>query len=434
MFSDAVIRISGLAKSYRIYERPADRLLELVNPFHPRGTDFLALQGIDLTVQAGESVGIVGRNGSGKSTLLQLICGLSQPNAGRVAVRGRVAGLLELGAGFNPDFTGRENVQLTATILGLRKHEIAARFDAIAAFAGIGPFMDRPVQEYSSGMQARLAFAVCAHVNPDILVIDEALAVGDAAFQRQCNRYLRKFHESGGTLLFVSHDETAVRDLCERAVWLDRGRLLADGPSGEVCGRYSKALKESIGTAQATRPGEPWAVVPPPPAVRDPRWHGANPIEVVGFDPDAPWHGEGGAVIDHAGLFTPDGTPLSTTHGGDDVELRVTCRAQRPLNRPIVGFILRNARGENLAGDNTYLRYRDNPLALDAGDVFTARFRFQLPYLPAGLYYFAPSIIEGTQRDHVHLHWMEDAVILRVQQSPIGRGAVGVPMLDVQLS
>jgi lipopolysaccharide transport system ATP-binding protein len=429
MSSSPVIRISGLAKRYRTYERPADRLLELLNPFRPRGVDFQALQGIDLTVRAGESVAIVGYNGSGKSTLLQLVCGLTQPSAGDVTVRGRVAGLLELGAGFNPDFTGRENVHLTATILGLHKHEIAARFDTIEAFAGIGPFMDRPVQEYSSGMQARLGFAVCAHVNPDILVIDEALAVGDASFQRQCVRYLRKFQEDGGTLLFVSHDEHAVLDLCKRAVWLDKGRLLADGPSEEVCKRYAQAQRER--SSQAHRVDEPWAVMAPPPSVRDLRWHNANPIEVLDFDPDAPWHGEGGAEIEDVGLFAPDGSPLSTTHGGDEVELHISCRAVRQLARPIVGFILRNERAENLAGDNTYLRYRDTPFDLAAGETFTARFRFQLPYLPMGLYHFAPSIIEGTQHDHVHLHWMENALTLRVMESPIRRGAIGVAMLDI---
>lgn len=434
MPDSAVIEMTGLAKRYRSYEKPADRVIELVNPFQPpRGIDTLALDGIDLVIRRGESVGIVGSNGSGKSTLLQVVCGLSQPSAGTITVRGRVAGLLELGAGFNPDFTGRENVHLIATILGLRKQEIMDRFDSIAAFAGIGRFMDRPVQEYSSGMQARLGFAVCAHVDPDILVIDEAMAVGDAAFQRQCLRYLQKFNANNGTLLFVSHDENAVRDLCQRAVWLDKGRLLADGPSNEVCERYAWARRDDDDGTSACG-DEPWSLVTPPPPVRDPRWEGANPVEVLEFDADAPWHGDGGALIEDAGLYGPDGAALAVTHGGDAVELRITCRALRPLERPIVGFILRNERGENLAGDNTYLRYRSERFALDDGDTFTARFRFHLPYLPVGLYRFAPSIIEGTQHDHVHLHWIENALTLRVAESPIRRGAVGVPMLEIRIS
>ncbi len=445
MSSSAAIRASRLGKSYRMYDHPADRLMELVGRGQRRGRDFWALQGLDLTVEAGEAVGVIGRNGSGKSTLLQLICGLLQPTAGEIEVRGRVAGLLELGAGFNPDFTGRENVYLAGAILGLRNEEIAERFDAIEAFAGIGSFIERPVREYSSGMYARLAFAVCAHVDADILAIDEILAVGDAAFQQKCMRFLRRFQAGGGTLLFVSHSEASVLSLCERAVWLDRGQLQADGPAREVCRRYATSLQDSGSEFQtggrgaasgqpAQRGVEPWVVPTAPPPVHDARWLGTNPIEISRFDPDAPWHGEGGALIEHVGLFTPDGQALSVSHGGDEVELRIACRAVRPVAKPIIGYILRTAKGEQLAGDNTYLRYRDTPLALAAGDKFMARFRFRLPYLPAGIYRFAPSIIEGTQRDHAHLHWMEDAIELRVSQSPVRRGAVGVPMLGINFA
>ena len=445
MFSNSVIKASGLGKSYRMYDHPADRLLELLGRGQRRGREFWALQDLDLTVQAGEAIGVIGRNGSGKSTLLQLICRLLQPTTGVIAVRGRVAGLLELGAGFNPDFTGRENVHLSATILGLGAEEIAERFAAIEAFAGIGAFIERPVREYSSGMYARLAFAVCAHVDADILVIDEILAVGDAAFQQKCMRYLRRFQAVGGTLLFVSHSETSILDLCERAVWLDRGELQADGPSREVCRRYASSLQDTgsefqtgeraeVSETRTTDTCGPWIVPAPPPMIDDPRWRGENPIEVAGFDPNAPWHGEGGARIEDARLFAQDGKPASVCQGGDEVELRIACRALRPISQPIVGFLLRNDRGENIAGDNTYLSYRDAPVALAAGDTFTARLRFRLPYLPVGTYRFAPSIVEGTQAEHVHLHWMEEAITLRVAKSPVRRGVVGVPMLETSIT
>ncbi len=445
MSSSTLISESGLGKAYRIYERPVDQFVDLLVPGCRRGTDFWALQDVDLTVERGEAVGVIGRNGSGKSTLLQLAFGILRPNAGTIAVNGRVAGLLELGAGFNPDFTGRENVQLAAAVLGLKASEIAARLDAIEEFAGIGSFIDRPVREYSSGMYARLAFAVCAHVDADILLIDEIFAVGDAAFQKKCMRYLRGFLTGGGTVLFVSHSEAAVLALCERAIWLDRGQLQADGPSGEVCRKYAAGPQDSgnsqrAGTRTAAREttttplGDPWIIPVAPASVNDARWRNENPIEVGDFDADAPWHGEGGAMIEHAGLFSFDGAQLSMSHGGEEVELRISCRAMRSLTRPIVGYIFRNERGENLAGDNTYLHYRATPFALMAGDTFTARFRFQLPYLPVGRYYFALSIIEGTQAAHTHLHWVEDAFTLQVQQSPIRRGAVGVPMLEVALT
>ena len=226
--------------------------------------------------------------------------------------------------------------------------------------------------------------------------------------------------------------------------WLDRGRFQADGPARALCRRYATSLQDSGSEFQiggrgaaseqpARRGAEPWVVPTAPPPVHDARWLGTNPIEISRFDSDAPWHGEGGALIEHVGLFTPDGQALSVSNGGDEVELRIACRAVRSVAKPIVGYILRTARGEQLAGDNTYLRYRDTPLPLAAGDAFTARFRMRLPYLPVGVYRFALSIIEGTQSGRVHLHWMEDALELRVSHSPVRRGAVGVPMLDIRL-
>src|SRR5690606_10580997 len=232
MCSDVAISVRNVGKTFRLYKRPQDRLLErfsrkrLFREFH-------ALTDIDFEVQKGETVGIIGRNGSGKSTLLQLICGTLTPSIGEITVNGRVAALLELGAGFNPEFTGRENVFLNATILGLTHEEIEARLDDIFAFADIGDFIDQPVKTYSSGMYVRLAFAVIAHVDADVLIIDEALAVGDALFTQKCMRFLRRFREHG-TILFVSHDSHAVTNLCERAVWLRDGHIRRVGKIGRA--------------------------------------------------------------------------------------------------------------------------------------------------------------------------------------------------------
>jgi lipopolysaccharide transport system ATP-binding protein len=425
---DAMIRTIGLGKAYKIYEGPSHHLLDVVLPGWGRGKDFWALRDIDLVVERSEAVGVIGRKGSGKSTLLQLICGMLSPSAGELKVYGRVAALLELGAGFNPDFTGRENVHLAASVLGLSDNEIAARFPAIAAFADIGDFIDQPVRHYSSGMYARLAFAVCAHVDADILAIDEILAVGDVAFQHKCWRFFNEFRKSG-TLLFVSHDEAQVRNLCDRAVWLDNGILQAEGDSREMYRLYARE-----GTRPMTDEADDRTSVVTPPMPRDPRWHEANPIEISTWDPDAPWHGHDGARIEHVGFFAPDGTPLQCTEGGAEVELRIRCRATRELTRPIVGFIFRNGRGQNLFCDNTYPTYRHAPLAVEPGQTFFAAFRFQLPYLPAGDYFLAPSIIEGTQETHIHLHWIEEAICLRAVCSPIGRGLIGVPMESISLT
>jgi lipopolysaccharide transport system ATP-binding protein len=236
MSSDhSAIGVSNLSKCYHIYDRPPDRLKQFIVPRLQRlvgrppkafYSEFWALKDVSFEVKRGETIGIIGRNGSGKSTLLQLICGTLYPTAGSVETNGRVAALLELGSGFNPEFTGRENVYMNGSVLGLTRGEIDDRFEDIAAFADIGEFIEHPIKTYSTGMYTRLAFAVIAHVRAEILVIDEALAVGDAFFVQKCMRFLRKFQETG-TVLFVSHDTGAVTNLCDRAVWLDHGKVLA---------------------------------------------------------------------------------------------------------------------------------------------------------------------------------------------------------------
>ena len=247
MSTDIAIRVQNLSKCYQIYDNPGDRLKQFIVPKIKRllgkkhtsyFREFWALNDVSFEVKRGETVGIIGRNGSGKSTLLQIICGTLTPTAGTVQTHGRIAALLELGSGFNPEFTGRENVYLNAAVLGLSKEEIDDRFEKIAAFADIGQFMEQAVKMYSSGMMIRLAFAVIAHVDADILVIDEALAVGDAFFTQKCMRYLRSFMKSG-TVLFVSHDTASIRSLCNKAVWLERGIVQENGSPKEKIGRAS---------------------------------------------------------------------------------------------------------------------------------------------------------------------------------------------------
>jgi lipopolysaccharide transport system ATP-binding protein len=257
MPSDAIITVENLTKVYRIWAHPSGRLksplLESAARLFPRNTpprralaaraargyrDFYALRDVSFTVRPGEATGIIGRNGSGKSTLLQLIAGTLTPTGGRVGVRGRVSALLELGSGFNPDFTGRENVFLNGSIFGLSKGEMEGKFDEIAAFADIGDFIEQPVKTYSSGMMVRLAFAVGLAVQPDILIVDEALSVGDVFFQQKCFKKLHQVLESGVTLLFVSHDMEAVRNLCDQVLLLDQGRLDFIGAPDETVSRY----------------------------------------------------------------------------------------------------------------------------------------------------------------------------------------------------
>lgn len=248
---DTAIRIKNLSKCYHIYNRPQDRLKQLVVPKFKSfiGSkaqnyfrEFWALVGVSFEVARGETIGIIGRNGSGKSTLLQMICGTLEPTSGAVITRGRVAALLELGAGFNPDFTGRENVYMNATVLGLTSDEINERFDKIAAFANIGDFIEQPVKHYSTGMYARLAFAVAINVDPSILIIDEALSVGDETFQRKCFAKIEEIKRGGATILFVSHSSSAIVELCDRAVLLDAGEMLFSGEPKKAIAWYQKLM------------------------------------------------------------------------------------------------------------------------------------------------------------------------------------------------
>ncbi len=237
--SDVAIRLDGVNKFYNIYDKPYHRLLQGIfrgkRTFHDV---FWALKDISFEVRKGETLGIIGANGAGKSTLLQIVSGTLRPSSGRVEVFGRVAALLELGAGFNPEFSGRENVFVYGSVLGIPKEEIEARYDEIAAFADIGEFIDQPVKKYSSGMYVRLAFAISACVDPDILIIDEALAVGDTRFQIKCVQRLRKLREQGKTILFVSHSMEMVKRFCENAVWLKHGEICQQGPASYVCDSY----------------------------------------------------------------------------------------------------------------------------------------------------------------------------------------------------
>lgn len=255
MSSEVVIRAAGLDKTFPIYRKAHHRLMQIFMP-GPVGRwhdEFRALRNINLEIRSGETVGIVGRNGSGKSTLLQIICGTVAPTSGQVEVKGRIAALLELGAGFNPEFTGRENVYLYGAVLGLSRSQVDSRFDAIVAFADIGPFLDQPVKTYSSGMFVRLAFAVAINVDPDILIVDEALSVGDEAFQRKCFARIEQIREGGATILFVSHSAGTVVDLCDRALLLDAGQMLAQGRPKHIVGLYQKLIYSSAERAKQLR-------------------------------------------------------------------------------------------------------------------------------------------------------------------------------------
>lgn len=261
MCSDIAIEVKGLGKCFNVYDKPAHRLMQMLWRGRRRYyREFWALRQVGFSIRRGETVGIIGRNGAGKSTLLQMICGTLTPTEGQITVNGRVAALLELGAGFNPEFSGRENIYLAASLYGVDKKTISMRMESIATFADIGEFIEQPVKNYSSGMYVRLAFALIAHVDAEILVIDEALSVGDAYFQQKCMRFLANFQRQGGTLLFVSHDMGALNALCESAVLLRRQgkHYLCDvGSARDISAVYLRDLYSDRTTSAVTRASHP---------------------------------------------------------------------------------------------------------------------------------------------------------------------------------
>lgn len=450
MSSDAfAIRVQGLSKCYEVYDRASDRLKQFVLPRLRQWIgrtptnyfrEFWSLQDIDFEVKRGETVGIIGRNGSGKSTLLQIICGTLHPSAGQVAVQGRVAALLELGSGFNSEFTGRENVFLNAAVLGLTNTEIEQRFADIEAFADIGDFIDQPVKTYSSGMLVRLAFAVIAHVDADILVIDEALAVGDAFFTQKCMRFLRTFMQDG-TILFVSHDTAAIQSLCTRAIWLDRGKIVQQGSPKEVSEHYLEAYYEERQGESKTTKQKP-AVAPvsiEDVPLKDPRLEFLNAsnlrndLEIFQFDANASGFGHGGASISSVQFLDVAGEPMSWVIGGEMVRLQIAVQCHVDLRSPIVGFTIKDKLGQGLFGDNTSLTYRDAPQSTVAGQMLVASFTFEMPRLAPGDYSVLAAIADGSQHDHIQHHWIHDALIFKSASHSVPTGLIGIPMRYIEM-
>jgi ABC-type polysaccharide/polyol phosphate transport system ATPase subunit len=423
---ETIIQAEALTKAYRIWQNPASRLksplVEAAASLFPRSSaphrtlasraargyrDFYALRDVTLNIKRGEAIGIIGRNGSGKSTLLQMIAGTLTPTTGTLSVKGRVSALLELGSGFNPEFTGRENVFINGAILGLSREQMSARFDAIADFAEIGDFIDQPVKIYSSGMMMRLAFAVAAHVDPDILIVDEALSVGDARFQLKCARAIDRFIAQGVTLLFVSHDASLVKRLCHHAILLEQGRVVYAGKPNDVVNLYSKllingntveslqtditALRQKIATSPKTTNDKPVPVQTPKPEtgnaepqppidtrtnalLADERAH----VQVSGHE--FAYGGELG-LIRSVAAYDETGEPRTWFSTGERVTARMTVEAREDLHEPIFALTLKNTAGVEIYGTNTLFSQQPAP-AMKSGEAREVDFIFPLDLMP----------------------------------------------------
>lgn len=418
--SDIAIQISNLTKIYKIFDKPTDRVKESLNPFGKRySQDFYALRDVSLSVYRGETIGIIGKNGAGKSTLLKMITGVLTPTSGTISINGRIASLLELGAGFNPEMTGIENIYLNGTILGYSKEEMDAKLDAILDFADIGDFIHQPVRMYSSGMFARLAFAVNVSVTPDILIVDEALSVGDVFFQNKCFKRMEKLKNDGVTVLFVSHDMGSIRQLCSKCLWLDKGTARQYGPVDDVSAAY---FNEQL--RQQNRLNESAAV-----ASGSPQAAGTDDWPAGGIEPAkaskklvlpllASRHG---ILNDDVSIksfaFMEDGQQVPVLKDGHSYEALMAVEFSRPCQKLIYGFMLENSKGIPVLTINSWMNSHGRTINVDRPGTVIARFSFTMPKLLQGTYTISPAVAQGTISEHVQLSWLENAMLIDVQNS-----------------
>jgi lipopolysaccharide transport system ATP-binding protein len=392
-----LVLVQNVSKLYRLYRRPSDRLWELLPGSRPRHQDFWALRDISFALENGETLGIVGPNGSGKSTLLEIVSGILQPTAGRVVARGRTAALLELGAGFNPEFTGRENVYLNGEIMGLSRMAIEKAMPSIEAFAEIGDFIERPVKEYSSGMYVRLAFATAIHVEPEVLIVDEALAVGDAVFANRCVRKFEELRERKVTVLFVSHDLGLVKQLSNRAILLLHGRIEATGTANDVINRYIGLVLEKQ----------------------------ASQVQKDGRLRASYRHGDGTSEVLSVVILNARGEAVESVASGESITIRVQSRFHAAVTDPMVGILIRTRIGMEVYGTNT--RVEKKQLGeFQAGDELEVDFQMECWLTPQPY-----TITVATQNPDGTSHdWLDDAVVFEVVDQ---RGAAGVANLRAQI-
>jgi lipopolysaccharide transport system ATP-binding protein len=402
------LRVQHVSKQYRIYDRPGDRLTESLSRGRlRRHREFWALQNISFEIEPGTTVGIIGQNGCGKSTLLQIIAGTLAPTHGEVWHEGRVAALLELGAGFDPEFTGVENAYMNASLMGFSRRETEAIFPRIERFAEIGQFIHQPVKTYSSGMYVRLAFAIAASVEPDILVIDEALAVGDAVFQHRCLRRIKDLRDRGATVLFVSHDTAAVRALCDRAILLNAGHMIADGSPADVLNDYQRIVMEREEA------------------------YDADVARSEGESPDADEelapvhytyrHGDGSAAVISAELCDSSKRRVEIVETGAPLVARVKIRFQRDVEEPVVGFLIRNRHGIHAYGTNTK-EQKIRLGTLHQGQTLTINFSFNC-WL--GVDDYSISLAVHSQEGQAY-DWLDGTLFFRVVSQTLTEGVANL--------
>lgn len=457
--NQTTIAVRELGKAFTMQNKKREQIKEILGLKKKQDNLHWALKNISFELKRGEAIGVVGKNGSGKSTLLQLICGTLTATEGVVETKGRIAALLELGSGFSPEFTGKENIYLNATLLGLKKREIEDNLDKIIGFADIGYFIDQPIRTYSSGMIVRLAFAVIAHVNADILIIDEALAVGDAYFTQKCMRFIQRIREEK-SLMFVSHDASAVLSLCDKAILLEQGKMTSCGIPKKIMEEYTKGLQQemAINTTKIEdkinnennnkdRIDAYWTS-----GERETyklKWQDyrtdyinktelANTITIKRTDQKdlqrEDYEGNQASIqaVTLTNIETDQGVNIIT--GGELVNLEIIITTHDNIMNPIVGFLLKNNKGLTLLGENSFNKLRKEKIDNIGKDMkLRIEFIFTMPILPKGDYSISTAIADGNQKQHKILHWKNDAILLQSHCSSVAAGLAGVPMHSIKM-
>jgi len=454
---DIAIRASNLSKHYTIRERKRERLKRLVlNKKAEKILRVSALNKVSFEISNGDALGIIGKNGSGKSTLLQIICGTISATSGELEVNGRIAALLELGSGFNPEFTGRENIEINAILLGMKKKEVKFKIKDIIEFADIGIYIDQPVRTYSSGMIVRLAFAIIAHSDPDIMIIDEALAVGDSYFTQKCMRFIQRFKKKG-TLVFVSHDPNAVLSVCNKAILLENGEIKYNGTAKDALEIYAnqERIKQSenveevkdVRMKQVDEEGK--RQTKKEEYVR--KWKDyrteiintskyKNEIELITHDnreiESEDYGGEEACIIStRLENLEKRQDDINIVLGGELVKLNIEFIARKRIESLIVGFILKDDKGLTILGDNSFNSLiSDEEYSASQGELIRAEFIFTMPLLRAGHYSITSSIAEGNMNNHNILHWQNDSMMLESQCTSIAAGMAGLPMQSISIT
>lgn len=403
---EEVIQVKDVGKIYKLYKKPQDRLKEVFDfKRNNRYTEFHALEKINFTVNRGETVGIVGTNGSGKSTLLKIITGVLQQTQGNINIKGRISALLELGAGFNQNYTGLQNIYLNGRIMGYTKKEMDSKVDDIINFAEIGEFINQPVKTYSSGMFARLAFAVAINVEPDILIVDEALSVGDLFFQNKCYKKFEELKERNVTILFVSHDISSVRQMCSRVLWIEKGKQILFDKSEIVCDKYMDHKRISMNQLNEVDDKEELNILETfkrSGTIRFPRIS-FNGSEIICKD----------ILIISAFITNMNNRKVLSMEVEKEYCIHIVVSSKRDMENIIVGAVFENNKGIPLYDFNNYINC-EKVLNVKKGEIYEVIFKFKLPRIMRGIYIMSAAIAQGSQENNKMLTWLHGVMQIEI--------------------